>query len=103
MPICIILDPLDPLIHIEGGSGCLRARAATAAAAQSGTATRSPPVLARGAAPQHPPGLHGPERPFGAGSPGTAAELRPGSAAGARNEHEQNHLIIRKRQLASSM
>ena len=45
----------------------------------------------------------GPSRPFGAGSPGTAAELRPGSAAGARNEHEQNHLIIRKRQLASSM
>ena len=103
MPICIILDPLDPLIHIEGGSGWLRARAATAAASQSGTAKSSPPVLARGSSPQHPPGLHGPERPFGAGSPGTAAELRPGSAAGARNEHEQNHLIFRKRQLASSM
>ena len=67
MPICIILDPLDPLIHIEGGSGWPRARAAAGAAPESGTAQSSPPVPARGSSPPQPPGLHGPERPLGAG------------------------------------
>ena len=32
MPICIILDPLDPLIHIEGGGGRARAGAPEGAA-----------------------------------------------------------------------
>ena len=78
MPICIILDPLDPLIHIEGGSGWPRARAAAGAAPESGTAQSSPPVPARGSSPPQPPGLHGPERLLGAGSPGTAAKLGRG-------------------------
>ena len=90
MPICIILDPLDPLIHIEGGSGRLRERAATPAAPQGGSANSRPPVFAGAASAQHTQGLHGPERTSRAGPLVATAELRPGSAAGTRNEHEES-------------
>ena len=68
MPICIVLDPLDPLIHIEGGGGRARAGAPASAAPEGGTGQSSPPLPEGSSAPPHPPGLHGPERPPSAGS-----------------------------------
>ena len=50
MPICIVLDPLDPLIHIEGGGGRDRLRAPQGAPAQEG-ASKSGPALPKGSAP----------------------------------------------------
>ena len=90
MPICIILDPLDPLIHIEGGGGRARAGAPAGAAPEGGTGQSSPPLPEGSSAPPQPPGLHGPERTSRAGPLGATAELRPGSAAGTRNEHEES-------------
>ena len=72
MPICIILDPLDPLIHIEGGGGRARAGAP------------------EGAPPEGPRAW-----PATCGLCWQSCKSRPGSAAGARDEHEPHHLIIR--------
>ena len=82
MPICIILDPLDPLIHIEGGGGRARAGAPAGAALEGGTGQSSPPVPEGSSAPPQPPGLHGPERPPSAGSAGRAAKLGRGVRLG---------------------
>ena len=85
--MCIILDPLDPLIHIEGGGGRARAGAPEGAPPEGDTGQSSPPVPEGRSAPPHPPCL-GRAR-------GHVRALLVGSAAGARDEHEPHHLIIR--------
>ena len=82
MPICIILDPWNPLIHIEGGGGRDRLRAPQGAPAQEGAA-ESGPVLPKGSAP--PPRaacLAGEGRPPRAGSAGRAARVGRGVRLG---------------------
>ena len=95
MPICIILDPLDPLIHTEGGGGRARAGAPEGAPPEGCTGQSSPPVPEGSSAPPHPPCLGPCVWPGTCGLCWQSCKSRPGSAAGARDEHEPHHLIIR--------
>ena len=82
MPICIILDPLDPLIHIEGGGGRARAGAPAGAAPEGGTGQSSPPVPEGSSAPPHPPCLGRARGPPRAGFAGRVARVGRGVRLG---------------------
>ena len=82
MPICIILDPLNPLIHIEGGGGRDRLRAPQGPPAQEGAAESSPALPKGSAPPPRAACLAGEGRPPCAGVAGTVATVGRGVQLG---------------------
>ena len=89
MPIYILLAPLDPLIDIEGRAERPSPGAPEAPAGQKVCAKRGAKKPPGATCWAQPPCL-GPTRCTPRQEPPQATELRPGSAAGARNEHEQS-------------
>ena len=103
MPICIILDPLEPLIHIEGRRWTGTCWSSWGCAAWRRHWAKQP-AGAWGKFGTTAPTVPGPRAwPATCGLCWQSCKSRPGSAAGARDEHEPHHLIIRSRQLASSI
>ena len=95
MPICIILDPLNwtrpDLIHIEGDRGRDRPRDPPCPPRQEAAGEGSSAVLeSRAPAPR--PECVAEKEPASCGNWWCTWRRRPGSAAGARDDHEPHQL-----------